>query len=277
MIDVAQGASFHFSAIGEVLSPYDEKFAIPRQSGLVDIESELHFYEPYCEPAAFDGLASVSHLWVQFVFDGHKQETDKTRLKIRPPRLGGNQRLGVFASRSSFRPNPLGLSLVKLLALEIREGKAVLRVSGLDLLNRTAILDIKPYVPYADTAALAINAIAPTAPLPRLACLVSENVKTQLQSLNPRGLSQSGFLQAVEALISLDPRPAYQQDKPQPGRIYGFVFAGLNVQFQVESVGQAGDLDDDLDDELGALEQGKAVARIINIESADIDGQADDV
>ena len=135
--------SFH--VIGYVESPFNEKFLIPRQPGLVPILSKLIFYPPYNDAMAFDGLEGVTHLWLQFLFDGHKEAKSTSDLRVRPPRLGGNKKVGVFSTRSSFRPNPIGLSLVKLQRIDVTAAKAVLWIEGGDCLNGTKIIDIKPY------------------------------------------------------------------------------------------------------------------------------------
>ena len=154
-----------FDIIGEVISPFAEKFAIPRQSNLVPVQAEIRFVPPFNQSCAFDGLEDVSHIWLQFLFDGHNQAKRSNSLRVRPPRLGGNAKLGVFATRSSFRPNPLGLSLVKLLAIKHGQDQTVsLLVEGVDLVNGTKIVDIKPYLPYADIDNSAYNLMAEKPP-----------------------------------------------------------------------------------------------------------------
>ncbi|MCV6614147.1 MAG: tRNA (N6-threonylcarbamoyladenosine(37)-N6)-methyltransferase TrmO, partial [Cellvibrionaceae bacterium] len=202
---------FEFEAIARVHSPYVEKFGVPRQPGLVPAaRAEIELLPPYNDPACVDGLETCSHIWLQFVFD---QSLDtQWRPKVRPPRLGGNQSLGVFATRSPVRPNPIGLSVVKLEGIDSENGLRLM-VSGLDLVDGTPILDIKPYVPYVDAVADAQNQFAVAEP-ELLGVIFSPEAERFCQQHN-------GALQAlITQVLQQDPRPAYHKNKDE-GRRYG--------------------------------------------------------
>lgn len=194
-------------------TPFNEKFGIPRQSGLVDVPAQIELLAPFNRAEAVAGLEQVSHIWLSFVFDRHAVDQSSPdfspRLSVRPPRLGGNKKIGVFACRSSFRPNGLGQSLVKLQDVDIVGSSIVLHVSGLDLLDRTPIFDIKPYLPYAESVADAINHIAGDKPEPSLVVHWSDDSTRQLMHYFAAQHAQIKGL--VTELIALDPRPAYKQ------------------------------------------------------------------
>ena len=213
---------FSMKTIARIHSDFAGKFGVPRQSGLVEaLEARVVFEPEYRNPAALRGLEGFSHIWLVWVFDqAVRAEWSPT---VRPPRLGGNARLGVFATRSPFRPNPIALSAVTLAGMEkTREWGTVLRVRGADLMDGTPILDIKPYLPYADCRPEAVGgfASAPAGETLAVECLPElwEKVPPQRR-------------EALRAVLALDPRPRYQED---PGRVYGFGFAGLEVRFSVE-------------------------------------------
>ncbi len=210
-----------FHIVARMRSDFPTKFGIPRQSGLVEqLQSTVVFEPPYRDPAALRGLEGFSYIWLLWVFSEAAREGWSPT--VRPPRLGGNTRVGVFASRSPFRPNPIGLSLVRLEAVAQRPGLGtVLEVSGADLMDGTPILDIKPYVPYADSRPDALGGFAQTAPEPRLA------VDCPPALLEPVPLDRR---EALLGVLAQDPRPAYQR---QPERVYGLDFAGFRVRFTV--------------------------------------------
>lgn len=218
--------NFSFPAIGLVHSCFKEKFGIPRQPGLVPLATaEIEILPPYDDPAAFAGLESCSHLWVQFVFHANKREQWKPRVK--PPRLGGNKTLGVFATRAPTRPAPIGLSVVKFEGLQQRAGKLWVTISGVDLLDGTPVLDIKPYVPYVDSLSHAYNHFADAPPSwievdipPDLA----EFCRTYQQNNN---LDLAGLLTQI---LQQDPRPQYQQ--PDPERLYGMRLLDVEVRWR---------------------------------------------
>ncbi|MBR4657601.1 MAG: tRNA (N6-threonylcarbamoyladenosine(37)-N6)-methyltransferase TrmO [Oscillospiraceae bacterium] len=208
--------------VARVQSDFQEKFGIPRQSGLVEALRSLVVFEPeYRNPDALRGIEGFSHLWLIWQFS----EAVRTKWSptVRPPRLGGNQRLGVFATRSPFRPNPIGLSCVRLEALR-QDPKLgpVLEVSGADLLDGTPIYDIKPYLPYADCRPEAIGGFAADAPEAALRVVIPEPL-LELIPVRKRD--------ALRGVLALDPRPSYHDD---PDRIYGLRFAGLDLRFRVD-------------------------------------------
>lgn len=212
---------FCFSPIAYVRSCFTEKFGIPRQSGLAkSATAKLEFLPPYDDAEAFVGLEGVTHIWVQFVFHQNRRLDWKPRVKA--PRLGGNKTVGVFATRSPVRPNPIGLSVVRLEAIERVKGKAVAVISGHDLLDGTPVIDIKPYVPYADCLPLAANPFA--APLrTEMPVVFSESAQLALSNLAPQLKS------LIEEILLLDPRPAFHDDL---GRLYGTQLNGTSVQWR---------------------------------------------
>ena len=213
---------FTMKTIARIHSDFTGKFGVPRQSGLVEaLEARVVFEPAYRNPAALRGLEGFSHIWLVWVFDqAVRAEWSPT---VRPPRLGGNARLGVFATRSPFRPNPIALSAVTLAGMEeTREWGTVLRVRGADLMDGTPILDIKPYLPYADCRPEALGGFAS---VPAGETLAVECPPELWEKVPPQRR------EALRAVLALDPRPRYQED---PGRVYGFGFAGLEVRFSME-------------------------------------------
>lgn len=195
------------------------KFGVPRQSGLVDaLTARVVFGPEYRSPEALRGIEGFSHLWLLWEFSENRQNGGGGwSPTVRPPRLGGNARLGVFATRSPYRPNPIGLSCVRL--LRVTEDGTLL-VSGADLVDGTPIYDIKPYVPYADCRPEAVGGFAQEAPEP----LPVEFPAEKLEKLPPEKRD------AARGVLSLDPRPRYQDD---PERVYGLSFAGRDLRFRV--------------------------------------------
>ena len=210
-----------FQTVARIRSDFPTKFGIPRQSGLVQaLRSEVVFEPEFRNDDALRGMEGFSHLWLLWEFSAARRETWSPT--VRPPRLGGDERVGVFASRSPFRPNPIGLSCVKLEGLRsTADTGTVLVVSGADLMDGTPILDIKPYLPYADAHPEARGGFAQDAP--KSALIV--DFPTDLLALIPE--DRRGALCSV---LALDPRPAYHED---PERVYGMAFGGLNVRFTV--------------------------------------------
>lgn len=209
-----------FKIIARIKSDYHEKFGIPRQSGLVQSMRSIIRFEPEFRNAeALRGLEGFSHLWIVWIFSENIRETWSPT--VRPPRLGGNKRLGVFATRSSFRPNPIALSCVKIEQININgvEGPEII-VSGADLLDGTPIVDIKPYLPYADAHPEAVGGFADTVLRNKI------HVK-ESDVLNKLSLEKRSML--IE-ILEQDPRPAYQNN---PDRIYGFSFADSEIKFKV--------------------------------------------
>lgn len=209
--------------IAHIRSDFPEKFGIPRQSGLVDkLEAIVVFTPPYRNEDALRGLEGYSHIWLLWEFSENiGRDWSPT---VRPPRLGGNERVGVFATRSPFRPNPIGLSSVRLLGIEKHDKwGAVLRVAGADLLDGTPIYDIKPYLPHIDSHLEAAGGFAAEVKEYRLEVECPQRMLKEL----PEG-KQDALLE----ILANDPRPAYHDEDM---RIYGMKFAGYEVKFRVEN------------------------------------------
>ena len=200
--------SYQFTSIGTVRSCYKEKFGIPRQPGLVASPARIEIDSLFAEDEAFRELENFSHIWVIFVF--HETIGKKWHSTVRPPRLGGNQRVGVFASRSMFRPNPIGLSVVELKDIERHENKIILNIIGGDFLDLTPVLDIKPYLSYVDAIATAKSGYAEDKPTAKFEVDFSDDVKARLNYYNTKFPQLENLI--VE-ILQLDPRPAYQQEK----------------------------------------------------------------
>ena len=185
--------------VARILTDFPTKFGIPRQSGLTgELESRIVFEPEFSNPDAVRGIEEFSHLWLIWEFSENVRDPKKWSPTVRPPRLGGNTRVGVFATRSSFRPNSLGLSVVRLKAVETGEnGMPVLVVTGADMMDGTPVFDIKPYIPFAE----------------EFLTLLPEEKRAPLRTV-----------------LSQDPRPSYQED---PARVYGMEFAGYEVKFTV--------------------------------------------
>ena len=211
-------------------SPLTSKFGIPRQSGVVeDLIGEIIFEPEYSSPDAIRGLEGFDYIWLIWGFSANKHE--QRGLTVRPPRLGGNERLGVFATRSPFRPNPIGLSCVKIAKhtsdntishSSLREGLGRLFVLGADLMDGTPIYDIKPYIPYADAHPDARGGFTDNNDWQPLEVIIPEEIAN---TFSPTELS------SLRGVLSQDPRPQYHND---PNRIYGMPFAGRDVKFKVE-------------------------------------------
>lgn len=208
--------------IAHIHTAFPTKFGIPRQSGLVDsLRGEVIFTPAYRSPEAVRGLEQFSHVWLVWQFSGAVREGWSAT--VRPPRLGGNTRVGVFATRSPFRPNPLGLSCVRLEAVEQRPGTGpVLVVRGADLMDGTPIYDIKPYIPYADCHADASAGFTAQTQTHRLRVVCTPELWALVPPLQR---------EALAGVLEQDLRPAYQAD---PARVYGMEFGGLEVRFTVD-------------------------------------------
>lgn len=209
--------------IAYMKSDFPTKFGIPRQSGLVEsLRSTIVFEPEYRNPDALRGLEDFSHIWLIWQFS-EAVRTDWTPT-VRPPRLGGNIRMGVFATRSPFRPNSLGLSCVKIIRIEqTSENGTVIHVAGADLMDGTPIFDIKPYIPYGDCHPEALGGFTSTAG----DFLLQVDFPQELLDLLPKDKQEA----ALE-LLSHDPRPSYQA---QSDRVYGLFFAGFDIRFSVEN------------------------------------------
>lgn len=223
-------SDFTIKPIGIIHSCFKEKFAIPRQPALASASrGEIEFYPPYNDPLAIEGLEGVSHLWIHFIFHKAMTTDNEIRLRVRPPRLGGNKKIGVFASRATHRPNSLGLSVVKLDG--IKDGR--LQISGIDLLDGTPVVDIKPYVPYADSIPNAENLIAENSPA---LSKVSISPQALASAKEHEARLQQPVISLVEQMLAQDPKPAYQ--KPNPERIYGVKIWDLEVKWHYAELNQ---------------------------------------
>lgn len=217
--------------IGYMNSPYKEKFGIPRQPNLVQVESYIEMQAPYNDVLAFEGINEFSHLWLVWQFHDNKNQHEpvKFRPQVRPPRLGGNKKIGVFATRSMYRPAPIGLSVVQLKKVQ-KVGKSVrVYVTGSDLLDGTPIIDIKPYIQYSDAVLNAQSGYAQAEPQ-RKAVIWSNEAEIQRDQYLKTQQLTAQLIDELEQVLSLDPRPAYQDDAD---REYGMLFAAFNIKFQV--------------------------------------------
>lgn len=220
--------AFSFQPIGVIRSPYKEKFAVPRQPGLVaEGTGELHLLPPYNQAEAVRGLTDFSHIWLVFVF--HQTLAGGWRPTVRPPRLGGNSRLGVFATRSPFRPNPIGMSLVALEGVTLRGAEVILRLGSLDLVDGTPVVDIKPYLPYAESLPDARSGFAQEAPADTLQVIFSSQAELQLRAQRHAWPRLRAFICDV---LAQDPRPAYHR-RAMPARDYAAALLDFNVRWHV--------------------------------------------
>ena len=213
--------------IAHIHNDFGEKFGLPRQSGMAPhLISEIVFDEGYRMPDSVRGIEKFSHLWLIWEFEamgaGNDENEARWQATVRPPKLGGNERVGVFATRSPNRPNRLGMTVVKLISCEITKDRGpVLKVSGADLRSGTAIFDIKPYVPFADCVSEASEGFTYDHK--------NERLEVDFSCEIPEGLSGDRY-EALTEILELDPRPGYQQD---PERIYAFSYGEFTVRFKV--------------------------------------------
>ena len=224
-----------FDFIGKVSSPYKEKFAIPRQPGLVSAaKGAIHLLDNANNIDLVRGLTDFSHIWVIFVFHGTQGKGWKPLVK--PPRLGGNKKIGVLATRSTFRPNPLGMSLVKLDNITTtnhhNRHQVTLNISGLDLLDQTPVIDIKPYIPYSDSNINATAGYAQTSPSTSICVSFNSKAKLTLQNLEKIHPHLTLF---ITQILEQDPRPAYKQHK-EDLKIYGMALYDFNILWQMTSL-----------------------------------------
>jgi len=209
--------------IAHIHCGYKEKFGIPRQSGLVEsVEAQIIFLPEYRNPDAFRGLEGYSHLWLLWQFS--KAVRDGWTPTVRPPRLGGNTRMGVFATRSPFRPNPIGLSSVKIISIDLETSRGpIITVSGADLLDGTPIYDIKPYLAYTDSHPDAKSGFALTETPREISVVFNDDISKNFDKQ---------FLQSISDILSEDPRPGYQRDSD---RIYTFNFSDREISFNISN------------------------------------------
>lgn len=212
--------TIQIKVIARIRSDFPTKFGIPRQSGIVPVVSTIVFEPEYRVDEALRGIEGYSHLWLIWEFSQAVREDWSPT--VRPPRLGGNTRMGVFATRSPFRPNPIGLSSVKLVGIEKTEQGTVLLVEGADLCDGTPILDIKPYLPFTDSHPDAVGGFSDPVREKELAV----EIPPELLQIVPEPKRD-----ALQKVLAHDPRPSYQHD---PERVYGMAFAGMEVKFRVD-------------------------------------------
>ena len=212
--------------IGKIYTDFPEKFGIPRQSGLVEeLEGKIILEPEYRQPEAFKGLEDYEYIWLLFIFS--KALNDNFHATVKPPRLGGNTPMGVFATRSPFRPNNIGMSSVKLERIEYDKALGpILIVKGADILDQTPIIDIKPYLPYTDSHPNAKAGFADTVKNYKLNVTFSDNLGSEKLSLIPEN-KKSGLL----GLLAEDPRPGYSKDDVKE---YGIAFCNINIRFIVK-------------------------------------------
>lgn len=224
--------SFTFNPIGLIRSPWKEKFAVPRQPGLVTaMGGELELISPYNHPDTLRGLENFSHLWLLFVF--HQTSQQGWKPLVRPPRLGGNQKIGVFASRSTFRPNPVGMSLVEFKGVRHDKQRLILELGSVDLVDGTPIIDIKPYLPFAEALPEAKAGYAQATPDASMPVYFSPLAQQQLANHLPAYPQLQLFIQQV---LAQDPRPAYRR-AGEDTHNYAASLSDFNVRWQVTPKG----------------------------------------
>jgi len=221
-------AQLQFAPIGYIRSPYKQKFAIPRQPGLIaEAVGEVELQPPFADDAMVRGIEDFSHLWIVFAF--HETAGKGWSPLVRPPRLGGNTKKGVLATRATFRPNPIGLSVVKLLGVSRRGDKLILQIGGLDLLDGTPVLDVKPYLPYADAIPAAAGGFADAAPQTDMTVSFDDAALAFCQA-------QSQYPQLaifIEKVLKQDPRPPYKKQR-EGVQSYGMNLYHYNIKWTVD-------------------------------------------
>ena len=217
-----------FHAIGQIHTPCKEKFGLPRQSGLVpELTGEIEIFAPFDRDETFLELNGFSHIWVISVF--HLAVRDQWQPMVRPPRLGGNRKTGVFASRAPYRPNPIGLSVFRLVEIVRRDNKLVVCIEGNDLVEGTPVLDIKPYLPYADSVPQARGGYADEISRNILPVIFSDDAKRACARLESG--KHVGLKALIIALLEQDPRPAYKHGHQTE---FGMQLYDLNIRFSIE-------------------------------------------
>lgn len=220
--------SFSVEPVGVIHSCFKDKFGVPRQPGLVRVaKGWLELFSPYNRTEAFTGLEGFSHIWITFVF--HHCLDQGARLSVRPPRLGGNRKVGVFASRATHRPNPIGISVAELVTVERYKNGVCLQLGGLDLIDGTPVLDIKPYVPYSDSIPLARADYAQQAPTASLDVLFSAAAERQCDKQSQRWPE---LRQLIVEVLALDPRPAYLAAR-SAAKVFAIRLHGLDIHWRV--------------------------------------------
>ena len=219
-------SSFQFEQVGVIRSCYRQKFGIPRQPGIVTAaEAALELIPPFNQENLIRGLEGFSHIWIHFIF--HETMNEGWRPTIRPPRLGGRQRMGVFATRSTHRPNPMGMSVVELKGIKSGNGKLILQLGAADLLDGTPVIDIKPYLPYADALPDAKGGFAPL-PVTMAEVIFTDDAMAQCLLYEQR--TDKKLIQLIEQVLGQDPRPAYLTETT--GRRHGTALWDINVVWE---------------------------------------------
>lgn len=231
MTSTDPSAAVELRVIGVVQSCFKEKFGIPRQPGLApSARARIRIHPEFAYKEAFVGLEQCSHIWVQFIFHECREQWQP---KVRPPRLGGNKKIGVFASRSPNRPNALGLSVVALRNIETREDGLYVNIAGADLLDGTPVLDIKPYLPYSDSIVGAFNSIASAAPILH-SVHFSESAdlfcRAYVAPSSEKPLAPDDLAALIIEILQQDPRPQYHT--ADISRVYGMKLLNLNVRWR---------------------------------------------
>lgn len=221
-----------FPIIGYHHSPLTQKFGIPRQPNLVQVSSHIEFVPPYDNVAAFEGIENYSHLWIIWQFHNNRPQAN-FRPQVRPPRFGGNAKMGVFATRSMYRPSPLGLSVVRLERLEVINHKVRLYIIGADMADGTPIFDIKPYLAFSDSITDAISQQIDTPSMRKT--VIDTKAKQVFDGLIRQGVLEDADVQIIQGLIAQDPRPAYRQD--EVGTIFALRYDGVDVDFLMDETG----------------------------------------
>lgn len=221
-------AQYNFNSIGTIHSCYKEKFGIPRQPALVNSLATIEIDSTYSNKEAFRELETFSHIWVVFVF--HEIKNMNWKATVRPPRLGGNQRIGVFASRSMFRPNPIGLSVVELKSIEQVNNKIILTIVGGDFLDLTPVLDIKPYISYADSVDTSLSGYAAEKPAIKFNVDFSDKARKVIESAKNKYPQLNDI---VVEVLQLDPRPAYQ-GKNSLNKEFSIKLYDFDVNWEIE-------------------------------------------
>lgn len=224
-------SSFQFEQIGVIRSPYKEKFAVPRQRSGKKRQRRTTSHCSLQPGRRRSRLEAFSHLWILFVF--HQTMEGGWRPTVRPPRLGGNARMGVFATRSTFRPNPIGMSLVELKEVVCHKDSVILKLGSLDLVDGTPVVDIKPYLPFAESLPDASASYAQSAPAAEMAVCFTAEVEKQLLTLEKRYPQLTLFIREV---LAQDPRPAYRKGE-ETGKTYAVWLHDFNVRWRVTDAG----------------------------------------
>ena len=219
--------------IGKAHTPYPEKFAIPRQPGIVTAaQGYIELFDQQHAQQMLNGIEQYSHLWVLFGF--HATQEQGWKPTVRPPRLGGNKKMGVLATRSTFRPNPIGMSVVKMLKTDKINNKTVIRIQGMDILDQTPVIDLKPYIPYSDAVMDATSDFAQSVSAP-IQVSFNDHVQSQFRLLDKQ---YPDLLLLIEQVLSQDPRPAYKATQLD-SKIYGMALFDLNIQWKMLNTNHA--------------------------------------